>query len=190
MSRRSLSYCDNTQWGSFAEPATVRKRTSVTSKKSPGVTSGCGKLMTERTDIGPVLLYDGTCGLCHTTVRFILRRDRVGTLRFASLDGKYGRAVVRAHPELRVVDSVVWVESVRGATETRVAVRSAAALEIARYLGGRWRWMSLVLRVVPRPLRDRAYDLVARHRHRLPGKAVERIVSPADVGDRFLDEGD
>ena len=132
-----------------------------------------------------VLLYDGQCGLCSGTVRFLLRHERRHSLQFAALDGAVSRRVIARHPELRGVDSVVWVDAPDTPAEC-VMVRSEAALRVARYLGGAWR-MALACRLVPRPVRDRAYDLVARHRHRLLGASRECMVPPADVRDRFLD---
>ncbi len=136
---------------------------------------------------GPVLLYDGACGLCGGTVRLVLRHDRVGTLRFAPLGGAFARAVAERHPEVRGADSVVWWEPGAPGSHERVLVRSAAALRVARYLGGAWRIL-LVLWLVPRPLRDGVYDLIARHRHRLAGGAACVVPGPGERA-RFLDLG-
>ena len=134
---------------------------------------------------GPVLLYDGACGLCGTTVRLVLRHDRRGTLRFAALGGGYALAVVGRHPELAGADSMIWVEPGGAGRPEQVLVRSAAALRVARYLGGPWRLL-LAVGFVPSPLRDAAYDLLARHRHRIPG-AVACVVPTAEERARFLE---
>jgi predicted DCC family thiol-disulfide oxidoreductase YuxK len=132
-----------------------------------------------------VLLYDGSCGFCAASVRFVLRRDRRSTLRFAPLDGEFGRAVRSRHKELALVDSVVWVEAETRDHPERVRVRSAAALEVARYLGGVWR-LALVARLVPGRLRDAVYDVIARHRHHLPGTTAVCLVPPPEARARFL----
>ena len=134
---------------------------------------------------GPVLLYDGACGLCGTTVRLVLRHDRRRTLRFAALGSAYAGRVVARHPELADADSMVWVEPPGAGRPERVLVRSAAALRVASYLGGPWRLL-LVARVVPRPLRDATYDLVAQHRHRFPGGEACVVPTPEERA-RFLD---
>jgi predicted DCC family thiol-disulfide oxidoreductase YuxK len=144
--------------------------------------------MNEMTGIdGPVLLYDGTCGLCHAIVQFVLRHDYKKALRFASLGGAYGRSVTEARPELKGLDSVVWVEPATDTRPARFLTRSAAALQVAAYLGGVWNLMR-ALALIPPPLRDRVYDLVARHRHRVIGSAGECIVPPTAERDRFLDQ--
>jgi predicted DCC family thiol-disulfide oxidoreductase YuxK len=131
---------------------------------------------------GPVLLYDGTCGLCAASVQLVLRHDPGGVLRFAPLEGAYGRAVRRDHPELNDVDSMMWVEP----GHARVFTRSGAALRIARYLGGWWR-LALLGWLVPRPLRDAVYRLIARHRHRLTRGGPQCVVPAPEQRVRFLE---
>src|SRR5438105_192097 len=111
----------------------------------------------------PVLLYDGLCAFCNGAVRHVLARDRTGRIRFAPLQGAFARDVLARHPELRGVDSLMLVE--RDASgEEHVWTRSEAALRIARRLGGAWRGAA-VLRLIPRVVRDAAYDLFARFRY-------------------------
>lgn len=133
--------------------------------------------------MSPVLLYDGTCGLCAASVQFVLRHDRRGTLRFASLQGTFGQQVMAQHPELRSIDSVIWVQPASASTRETVAVRSDAALRVVAYLGG---WWSLVAaaRVIPRPLRDAIYDFVATHRHRLT--TTQCLVPDSSMRHRFI----
>jgi predicted DCC family thiol-disulfide oxidoreductase YuxK len=134
---------------------------------------------------GPVLLYDGTCGFCADSVQLVLRHDRAGTLRFAALDSAFGRAVRDRHPELARVDSVVWYDPPSGGEGERVLTRSTAALRVARYLGGKWRLLTLA-RLIPSGIRDRAYDLVARHRHQLARGGPQCLVPTPEQRARFL----
>jgi predicted DCC family thiol-disulfide oxidoreductase YuxK len=127
----------------------------------------------------PVLLYDGLCGFCDGTVQFILRHDRRGTMQFATLQGELGQRVLSGTRELQGVDSLVMLEG------DRVHVKSEAALRIAAYLGGAWR-LALVLRLVPRALRDWGYDLFARHRYRFFGKHDSCPIPAPEVRARFI----
>lgn len=129
----------------------------------------------------PLLLYDGTCGFCAESVEFVLTRDRRKTMRFAALDSAAGRAVLERHPEVLAFDSVLFVEPANGEQPERVFAHSDAALRVLSYLGGPWRLLGLA-RIVPRPVRDATYRLIARHRHRLSG-IRPRCVIPSD-GDR------
>lgn len=129
----------------------------------------------------PVLFYDDRCGFCSATVRFVLRHETAHDLRFASLHGRLAaRVLAGAGPG--PVDTVVWYNPV----DNTVRVRSDATLEIARYLGGAWR-VAVIGRVVPRFIRDGMYDLVARHRHRLPFGHEACHVPPVDARARFLE---
>lgn len=118
-------------------------------------------------------------------MRLVLRHDRCGTLRFASLQGAFAAALIPRHPELVSLDSLVWVEPVPGGGE-RVLVRSAAVLRAAAYLGSWWR-VFLAAWAVPRALRDAAYDLLARHRHRILGADGRCFLPPPAQRARFLD---
>jgi predicted DCC family thiol-disulfide oxidoreductase YuxK len=131
-----------------------------------------------------VLLYDGVCGLCNRSVQFVLEHDRRGSLRFAPLQSEYGKAAISRHPELKNIDSVVLLEIESDGAE-RVHTRSAAALRIASYLGGIWK-LSSIAYIIPAPLRDLLYDLVARYRYRLFGKYDQCMLPPPQVRSRFI----
>lgn len=135
---------------------------------------------------GPVLLYDGVCGFCDGTVRFILKHDRRGTLRFATLQGEFARGVIARHAELTNVDSLVLVECDGSSGAERVYVRSAGALRVARYLGGPWHLARLVA-IVPRFVRDWAYDAFARVRYRVFGRYESCRIPTPDERARFID---
>jgi predicted DCC family thiol-disulfide oxidoreductase YuxK len=134
---------------------------------------------------GSVLLYDDTCGLCAASVRFILGHERQHSLFFASLQGGLGAELRRRHPELREVDSMVWVEPSAAGPE-RVLVRSGAAFRVANYLGGFWRLAALG-KLLPASLRDRAYDWIARHRHSLIRAGTQCLLPSPELRSRFLD---
>jgi len=132
----------------------------------------------------PILLYDGLCGFCDGLVQFVLRHDRRGEMRFATLQGSYGQLVIARHPELAGVDSLILVEEADTPAE-RVNVRSDGALRLAWHMGGLWRPLS-ALRVVPRFIRDDAYDLFAKYRYRVFGRYDTCPLPSAEQRARFL----
>lgn len=134
----------------------------------------------------PILVYDGDCAFCSRAVRFVLRHDRRRrTVRFATRDGRAGRAVRERHDSLRDVESLVWVDWAAGAE--RALIRSDAVLAVASYLGGVWTVLGSLGRMVPRPLRDGVYSVVARVRRRIArGAPACLVVTEADRG-RVLD---
>jgi predicted DCC family thiol-disulfide oxidoreductase YuxK len=129
-----------------------------------------------------ILFYDGHCGLCHRAVKFVLKHDRTGeAFRFAPLQGETFGALVPAAEREALPDSIV----VR-TTEGALLLRSAAFLHILRRLGWGWRVLAAILAVVPRALRDAAYDFVARVRYRIFGRRDDVCpLVPAELRKRF-----
>jgi predicted DCC family thiol-disulfide oxidoreductase YuxK len=129
------------------------------------------------------LFYDGTCGLCHRCVRFLLAEDEHGRWHFAPLDGKAFRERVPEDRRRGLPDSLV----LRTESGT-LLTRSTAVLHIAQRLGGIWRLLGGGAALVPRALRDAIYDLVARFRHRLFSRPREACpIVPDRLRDRFLE---
>jgi predicted DCC family thiol-disulfide oxidoreductase YuxK len=134
----------------------------------------------------PVLLYDADCAFCEAVVGFILRHEKRHTLRFAARTSEFGAMALARYPELRGVDSVVWLELARDGQAERAQVKSAAVLRVASYLGGWWRGAG-ILRLVPLPWRDAAYDGMARHRRRLTRSVPTCRLPDPSSRDRFVD---
>ena len=141
--------------------------------------------MSERSAI---LLFDGTCGFCAKSVQFVLTRERRRhSLRFAALQSALGQHVQQRHPELANVDSVIWFEPATDGLPESVHVRSDAALRTLRYLGGVWSALGVAGGLVPGFVRDRVYDLIARHRHRLVRADASCLLPTPEQRARFVD---
>ncbi len=130
-----------------------------------------------------VVFYDGHCGLCHWAVRFILTEDRTGkAFRFAALESDTFHAALSEPERASLPDSLV-VQTDDGT----ILTRSGAVLHILRRLGGMWGICGIVLRLMPRTLRDGMYDGIARIRHRLfQAPTASCPIIPADLRARFL----
>ena len=127
-----------------------------------------------------MLLFYGVCNLCNASVRFIVERDPAGRFQFAPLQSAAARRLLAAAPQ-PVPDSLVLVEN------GRLFTRSTAALRVAR--GLRFPWpLTFVFVAVPRPLRDWAYDIVARHRYRWFGRRDVCMVPTTELRSRFLND--
>ena len=133
----------------------------------------------------PVLLYDGSCAFCNRSVQFILAWEKCHSLRFARLDSPYGKRSLGQFPELRHLDSMVWIDADSEGRSVKALARSAAAIRIAGYMGGVWTLLSIFW-LVPKPLRDWVYDLIAKHRHNLIGQK-QNVVFPSEVKHRIID---
>ena len=136
--------------------------------------------------VGPILYFDGSCAFCARSVRFLLARDhRRRTLRFAPRAGVAGRALEARHPGLAEVSSLLWVE--QAGTQERVITHSTAALMAARYLGGVWGTLGTLGLLVPRPMRDAVYGVIARNRHRFAGRGEACVIFRPDEVARVLE---
>ncbi|WP_254529223.1 thiol-disulfide oxidoreductase DCC family protein [Natrinema gelatinilyticum] len=134
-------------------------------------------------DDNPVILFDGVCNLCNGFVQFILPRDTDGIFRFASLQSDVGRELLAEHGlPTDELESLVLIEG------DDSYVKSDAVIRIARLLGGMYSLLG-PFRLVPKAIRDRAYDFVAARRYRWFGKNDQCAMPPRDVdaGARFLE---
>jgi predicted DCC family thiol-disulfide oxidoreductase YuxK len=110
-----------------------------------------------------VILFDGVCNFCNSTINFVIDHDANRRFRFASLQSAFGQKVLRDFKRNPAdLDSVLLL---RGG---RLFEKSNAAFEIARHLRG-WSWV-YALRWIPRFIRDFFYDLIAKNRYRIFGR--------------------
>ena len=127
----------------------------------------------------PVILYDGQCGLCHRSVRWLVRRDR-GRLFYAPLQGPTAARLRLRHREIpETLETVVFVEA------GRAHLRSKAFLHAAHHLTWPWRWAH-PLRHLPAALMDPLYRFVARRRYRWFGRYDECRLPTAGERQRML----
>lgn len=137
-------------------------------------------------EANPIVFYDGVCGLCNRLVQFLLKRDRHARLRFASLQSEFAAQVLTRHGinplDLDTVHLVMDYEQ----PEERVLNRSDAVLCASRELGGKWKVLAAVARVIPRSWRDLVYGFVARNRYRVFGKYDSCILPDPSQQNRFL----
>jgi predicted DCC family thiol-disulfide oxidoreductase YuxK len=137
--------------------------------------------------VADLLLYDGTCGLCSRSVRFVLRRDRVGRFRFAPLQGRLAGPLLARHGlDLADLDSVRLVTDHGGPGE-RVLSRSAAVLHVLGVLGLPWS-LGRIFGLLPARWLDALYDRIAARRYRWFGRRdVCSALEPA-LRARFLED--
>lgn len=131
-----------------------------------------------------IVFFDGECGLCTRTVRWLLPRDHRKRFVFAPLHGTTFTREIAEDLRARLPDSLV-VRTSSGATH----LRSSAVTHILMHLGIHWKIVSALLWVIPKPIRDLGYRGVARVRKRLfppdPMKEFCARMSP-DLRQRFL----
>jgi len=127
---------------------------------------------------GPIVFFDGVCGLCNATVDRLLRWDTNAVLRFAPLQGTTARERL---PAAMVNDLGTFILL----DDVGLHERSDAAWRVLHHLGGGWRALALI-RYIPLPLRDAVYGLVARNRYRWFGRREACRLPTAQERARFL----
>ena len=139
------------------------------------------------TDPRPVVIFDGDCAFCNATVRWTVKRDPLARLRFASLASDAARRVVALTDPDRDFDSLP--DAIVLADRSGVHTASTAVLRLTRHLRFPWPACALAL-LVPRPLRDAAYQVFARNRIRWFGRADACEIPPPGLAARMLDADD
>jgi predicted DCC family thiol-disulfide oxidoreductase YuxK len=135
--------------------------------------------MTEMSPEKPVILFDGVCNLCNSSVNFVIDRDPQGTIYFAPLQSEYARKILEKHQIGMELNTIVLLE------DGKVYDRSTAALRIARLLNGPWPLLYASI-VIPRFIRDGVYRWIARNRYRWFGKTQACRVPTPELQARFL----
>ncbi|HEU4964166.1 MAG TPA: thiol-disulfide oxidoreductase DCC family protein [Bacilli bacterium] len=127
-----------------------------------------------------IVLFDGVCNLCNSTVQFLIKHDPAGRLKFASLQSEQGRRLLEQVDGPRDLQSIVLVDE-----QGRWYAESTAVLRICRSLQSFWK-MGYGLLLIPRPLRDAAYRWLARRRYRFFGKQETCMIPTPEMQKRFL----
>jgi predicted DCC family thiol-disulfide oxidoreductase YuxK len=146
-----------------------------------GINSFDGKLL---------VIFDGRCGFCNGLVRWLLRRDRLNRLRFVSSDSPKVAALLARHGIDAATatgnsGTVLAVQRLDSPAES-VLIRSNAILALLRQLPQPWPVIGAIFRLIPRPVRDLGYRLVARFRYRIWGRLDACPIPTAAERNHFL----
>jgi predicted DCC family thiol-disulfide oxidoreductase YuxK len=131
-------------------------------------------------DDRPLFVFDGVCVLCSSGVRWLVHHDRASRFRFATAQSPLGAALY-AHYGVAMDDTYLLLD------QGRVYGKSDGYLRVAAILGGFGHVLAGVARLIPRALRDAAYDIIARHRYRWFGKTDYCALIPPELKERLLD---
>lgn len=131
-------------------------------------------------DRGPIIVFDAMCVLCSANAQFVLRHDRIGRFRLASMQGKIGTTLYqRCGMDPADPDSLIIVDGAN-------VLRDSDAV-LAIYAGLGWPWEAIsVLRIIPHMLRDPAYHWLARNRYRIFGRRETCWLPTPEQASRIL----
>ncbi|WP_425451971.1 thiol-disulfide oxidoreductase DCC family protein [Bacillus taeanensis] len=129
----------------------------------------------------PVLLFDGVCNLCNGIVQFVIKHDKKEHFLFASLQSEAGQQLLKQFAlPTDDFNSFVYV---KGDT---YYTKSTAALFVVKRLSGLWQLLFAAM-ILPKPIRDKLYDLIAKNRYKLFRKRDTCMMPTPELKKRFLD---
>lgn len=127
-----------------------------------------------------IVLFDGVCNLCNSSVQFILKRDKKKKFLFGSLQGEAGQKLLQQfNLPTDNFHSFVLIEG------DSVYTQSTAALRMARHLKGGWQLLYGFI-ILPKFLRDGVYKWIATNRYKWFGKRETCRIPTAEERSRFL----
>ncbi|MDA9120863.1 thiol-disulfide oxidoreductase DCC family protein [Flavobacteriales bacterium] len=128
----------------------------------------------------PILLFDGVCNLCNSSVQFVLERNKKENIQFASLQSDFGQKMLaEINLPADYTSSLVLIE------EGKSYVKSDAALRLAKHLNGLWKIGSVLL-VFPKFISNPVYDWIAKNRYKWFGKKEVCWIPETKWQSRFL----
>lgn len=108
------------------------------------------------------LYYDGNCGLCHSTIRFLLAEDKLVNFNFSPLQGSKFLSIKDKLPLESIPDSIVLITN-----SGKALTHSSAIIYLLHKLGGLWILLGCLLWLIPRAIRDIGYTCIGMIRHKL-----------------------
>ncbi|MEB0060107.1 thiol-disulfide oxidoreductase DCC family protein [Variovorax sp. LG9.2] len=128
-----------------------------------------------------IVVFDAQCLLCNGWVKFLLRHDRKGVFRYASIQGTAGQTLLsQANLKVEGLETLLLIDG------PRIWQHTGAIFRVLGALGWPWR-LAWIGWLVPVQVRDPLYRLLARNRYRVFGRLDECAMPPADYKVRFLD---
>lgn len=126
-----------------------------------------------------IILFDGICNFCNNSVQFIIKRDPHAYFKFASLQSDIGKRLLKEYGLHDDIDSFVLIE------KNRCYLKSSAAIHVCKHLKGMWKLLYM-FRFIPPPIRNIAYDIIARNRYKWFGKKESCMLPSKEERERFL----
>ena len=128
-----------------------------------------------------LILFDGICNLCNTSVNYIIKNDKKDMFRFAALQSEIGqKIVIEFNIDSKKTDSIVLFSE-----EQKLSYKSTAALKIAKHLSFPLNTL-VVFFIVPPFIRNWVYDYIAKNRYKWYGKREECMVPTVELRNKFI----
>jgi predicted DCC family thiol-disulfide oxidoreductase YuxK len=127
-----------------------------------------------------IVLFDGVCNLCNSSVQFIIKHDKQNRFKFAALQSEIGVELTKKHKiDVAKTDSIILIKN------EKHFIKSSAVLRIAKELSGAYPLFFAFL-IIPSFIRNLVYDYIARNRYKWYGKKESCMTPTQELKDKFL----
>jgi predicted DCC family thiol-disulfide oxidoreductase YuxK len=128
-----------------------------------------------------IVLFDGLCNFCNTTVLKIIKYDKRNQFKFSSLQSEFGKKMLKLHNmEEDDLSTIVFIKN-----DQDVYKETTAVIEIIKLLEGKPKIL-LIFRIMPQKIRDYFYRVFSRNRYKLFGKKDSCIMPPLEIRNKFI----
>ncbi|TNJ46522.1 DUF393 domain-containing protein [Tamlana fucoidanivorans] len=129
-----------------------------------------------------LILFDGVCNLCNSSVQYVIKRDKNNLFLFAPLQSKTGYEILKTFQiDSKKTDSILLYNP----STHKINYKSTAALNIASKLRFPTNLLGIFL-VIPVCIRNWVYDFIAKNRYKWFGKQDACMVPTSNLKDKFL----
>ena len=129
-----------------------------------------------------IILFDGVCKLCNSSVLRVVKYDKKNVFVFASLQSDIGKNIADyLNIDTSKTDTIILFEP-----QVAYYTKSTAALKIANHFGGFWTFFQ-IFTVFPESFRDVIYDVVSRNRYKWFGKKESCMIPSPTLKHKFLE---
>ncbi|WP_407557539.1 thiol-disulfide oxidoreductase DCC family protein [Winogradskyella sp. 4-2091] len=140
-------------------------------------------MITQITNNKQLILFDGVCNLCNSSVLYVIKRDSKNNFLFAPLESKIGTEIIKKfNIDTEKTDSILLYNPVKD----KLTYKSTAALLIASRLGFPTNLLSIFL-IVPAFIRNWVYNYIAKNRYKWYGKKDSCMIPTPELKSKFID---
>ena len=127
-----------------------------------------------------IILFDGVCNLCNSSVNFIIKHDTKEQFLFASLQSDAAKEILLQFSTKKLtLDSIILID------DSNIYEKSSAALQISKHLNGGYKLLYGFI-IIPKFIRDWVYDIIAENRYKWFGKKEKCMIPTSEIRNRFL----
>jgi len=128
-----------------------------------------------------IILFDGVCNLCNSSINYVIDRDKNDVFRFVSLQSDLGKTI----QEYLGIKNISLDTIILYVPDEAYYIKSTAALKVISEFSGLWK-ITQVFLILPAPIRDFVYNYIAKNRYKWYGKEQSCRIPTPELKAKFL----